>query len=88
MNEAISGEFQPSEAAATVAPAVAAAEAVAVTTEMVSQCTYCTMISPDPQYNTPVHCTKLSGSSRPVLVNLATCLSCGEYRQAKCKMYP
>ncbi|CAG7651614.1 hypothetical protein PAESOLCIP111_06352 [Paenibacillus solanacearum] len=86
MNEAMSGELQPAEAAPAVASDVAAAEAIAVTTEKISHCSYCTMISPDPQYNTPIHCTKFSGSSRPVLVNLATCLSCGEYRQARCKL--
>ncbi|UUZ84266.1 hypothetical protein LJK88_11440 [Paenibacillus sp. P26] len=48
--------------------------------QMISHCTYCTMISVDPEYRTPIACTKFSGSSRPVLVNLATCLGCGEYK--------
>ncbi|MCZ8519188.1 MULTISPECIES: hypothetical protein [Paenibacillus] len=51
-----------------------------LTAEMVSNCSYCTMISPDPAYRTPVSCTKLSGSCCPILVNLATCLTCGEYK--------
>ncbi|MGF7030233.1 hypothetical protein J2T17_001138 [Paenibacillus mucilaginosus] len=53
-----------------------------LTAEMVSNCTYCTMISSDPGYRTPVSCTKLSGSCCPILVNLATCLTCGEYKNA------
>jgi hypothetical protein len=32
---------------------------------------------------TPILCTKFSGSSVPISVNLATCLSCQEY-----KIYP
>jgi|GEM_PF-3908315 len=51
-----------------------------VTTELISSCSYCTMVSTDPQSKTPIHCTKFSGSCNPILVNVSTCLSCGEYK--------
>lgn len=53
-----------------------------ITPELVSECSYCTMISADPKYKTPVYCTKYSGSCHPILVNLAACLTCGEYKKS------
>lgn len=52
-----------------------------ITCEMVSHCSYCTMISPNPLYKTPVYCTKYSGSRSPIMVNLEACLTCGEYKK-------
>ncbi|OXM87316.1 hypothetical protein CF651_06705 [Paenibacillus rigui] len=51
-----------------------------VTAELVSSCSYCIMISADPQSKTPIHCTKFSGSCNPIMVNVSSCLSCGEYK--------
>jgi hypothetical protein len=58
-------------------------ELLLVTTELISRCTYCTMISEDPLFRTPIYCTKYSGSSSPIMVNVATCLSCGEYKKSE-----
>ena len=51
-----------------------------LTFELVSGCPYCVSVSEDPESKAPVSCTKWSGSSHPISVNPATCLSCGEYR--------
>ncbi len=51
-----------------------------VTTELVSPCKYCTMVSSNPEYKTPIYCTKFTGAIHPICVNVATCLSCGEYK--------
>jgi hypothetical protein len=55
-------------------------ELLKVTSALVSNCKYCTTISDDPDLKTPIYCTKLSGSFTPICVNVATCLSCGEYK--------
>ncbi|KZE76694.1 hypothetical protein [Paenibacillus elgii] len=52
-----------------------------ITTDMVKHCSYCVMISPDPLHRTPVYCIKYSGSNTPILVNLATCLTCGDFKK-------
>ncbi|MGG1598997.1 hypothetical protein [Paenibacillus naphthalenovorans] len=57
-----------------------------ITAEMVSDCSYCTMVSPDPLYKTPVYCTKYSGSCQPIQVNLAACLTCGEYKKTPIRL--
>jgi hypothetical protein len=49
--------------------------------ELVSSCSYCTMVTVNPHYKTPVYCTKYSGSISPILVNVPACLSCGEYKK-------
>ncbi len=49
--------------------------------ELASGCPFCVSVSQDPESKAPVACTKWSGSSHPVGVNPATCLSCGEYRR-------
>jgi hypothetical protein len=54
-----------------------------LTAELISDCPYCASISDNVQTKSPIHCTKWSGSSFPVRVNQATCLSCGEYRKMK-----
>ncbi|MED4602187.1 hypothetical protein P9314_15990 [Paenibacillus validus] len=59
-----------------------AVEPVFVTIEMVSHCGYCTQVHGDPYCRTPVHCTKFSGSCSPIHVNLATCMTCGEYKKS------
>ncbi|MCD1258053.1 hypothetical protein B5M42_004270 [Paenibacillus athensensis] len=50
-----------------------------LTVEQAAACRYCASIA-DPASRTPVQCTKFAGSSVPISVNLATCLTCGEYR--------
>lgn len=50
-----------------------------VTTELISPCRYCTMITTNPDMKAPIQCTKFAGSSQPIKVNVATCLSCKEY---------
>jgi hypothetical protein len=54
-----------------------------LTSELIAGCPFCMAISDDPSSKTPVSCTKWSGSSYPVCVNPATCLSCGEYRKSR-----
>ncbi|TLS53469.1 hypothetical protein FE782_04140 [Paenibacillus antri] len=51
-------------------------------TELATGCSFCVSVSDDPDSKAPVACTKWSGSSYPVGVNPATCLSCGEYRKS------
>lgn len=53
-----------------------------LTVELASGCPYCVSVSPEPGREAPVRCTKWSGSSQPIFVNSAACLSCGEYRAA------
>jgi len=53
-----------------------------LTAELASGCPFCAFVSDDPENEAPVACTKWSGSSYPVGVNPATCLSCGEYRRS------
>ena len=52
-----------------------------LTSELVSSCPFCVSVSNDAESKAPICCTKWSGSSYPVNVNSATCLSCGEYRK-------
>ncbi|MCP3773581.1 hypothetical protein NLX71_09680 [Paenibacillus sp. MZ04-78.2] len=59
-----------------------------ITTEMVKHCSYCVMISPDPLHRTPIYCIKYSGSSTPILVNLATCLTCGDFKKCELRFEP
>ncbi len=53
-----------------------------VTVELISPCKFCIAISSDPNDKTPINCIKFSGSPFPINVNVATCLSCGEYKRA------
>ncbi|SDD31981.1 hypothetical protein SAMN02799630_02715 [Paenibacillus sp. UNCCL117] len=55
-------------------------EMMAVTANMIVSCRFCTRIQCDPSCRTPVHCTKWSGACSPILVNLAACMTCGEYK--------
>lgn len=54
-----------------------------VTTELVANCRFCTKISSNPEDVAPISCTKYSGSSTPISINVATCLGCGEYKSLK-----
>lgn len=55
-------------------------EPVLPTLEQVKSCRYCTGISTE-NAKTPVQCTKFSGSTTAISVNLFTCLTCGEYEK-------
>jgi len=46
--------------------------------EYVTKCLYCERIDFEVR-NTPVLCTKFSGSRQPIRVNFNTCLACGEF---------
>jgi hypothetical protein len=46
--------------------------------KQIACCKYCMKITEE-KVTTPIHCTKYAGSSIPISVNLATCLTCGEY---------
>jgi hypothetical protein len=46
--------------------------------KQITNCKYCTKISEAP-ITTPILCIKYAGSTVPISVNLATCLTCGEY---------
>lgn len=46
----------------------------------ISNCKYCIKISEEP-VSAPISCTKYAGSNIPISVNLATCLTCKEYKQ-------
>ncbi|MFD2612338.1 hypothetical protein [Paenibacillus gansuensis] len=59
-----------------------------VTTELISPCSYCTLISTDPESKAPIQCTKFSGSSYPINVNAAACLSCREYEKPQSRSHP
>ena len=54
-----------------------------LSSELISNCPYCPEISGDVECNTPIKCTKWSGSSHPVNVNPATCLTCGEFKKPR-----
>lgn len=56
-------------------------EPMPLTIEMVSHCGYCMRVQGEPFSRTPIHCTKFSGSFSPILVNLAACMTCGEYKK-------
>ena len=47
--------------------------------DLVSGCLYCERVDFTVQ-NTPVLCTKFSGSRQPIRVNFNTCIACGEFR--------
>ncbi|MDF2671275.1 MAG: hypothetical protein K0R67_3581 [Paenibacillus sp.] len=53
-----------------------------LTTELIGKCAYCLMISSNVEYKTPIYCTKFTGALNPTCVDVATCLSCQEYKNA------
>lgn len=53
------------------------------THELISGCRFCVHIATDFDDRTPVQCVKYSGCSTPVKINVATCLSCQEYKKKR-----
>lgn len=49
---------------------------LALTAEWIADCSYCSGVSDEPDHPAPIRCTRLSGSTHPVAVNAAMCLSC------------
>lgn len=47
----------------------------------IAECRFCDQIQTSSGGNIRIHCTKLSGSPHPILVNLNTCLSCNEFHR-------
>jgi hypothetical protein len=54
-------------------------ELIRTTMQQIASCRYCTEIVND-SVRAPIHCTKFSGSSVPISVNITTCITCGEYK--------
>ncbi|MDF2724170.1 MAG: hypothetical protein K0Q59_3845 [Paenibacillus sp.] len=52
------------------------------THEVISECRFCVHINVDSDDRTPVQCVKYSGCSTPIRINVATCLSCQEYKRS------
>jgi len=51
--------------------------------ELITCCNHCIEISDIRGDRAPISCTKYSGSSHPIYVNLNTCLVCGEYENSQ-----
>ncbi len=51
-----------------------------LTIELIGNCAYCLMISPNVEYKTPIYCTKFTGTMNPTCVDVSTCLACQEYK--------
>ncbi|MFC3767553.1 hypothetical protein [Paenibacillus sp. GCM10012303] len=51
-----------------------------LTVELIGNCKYCSLISSNVEYKTPIYCTKFTGPIHPTCVNVTTCLSCQEYK--------
>jgi hypothetical protein len=49
--------------------------------DLISNCNYCVKISTKTDSRTPIFCTKYSGSSQAIRLNINTCTACGEYRK-------
>lgn len=52
-----------------------------LTVELISGCSYCSMISSNIELKTPIYCTKFTGVLHPTCVDVATCLACQEYKR-------
>jgi hypothetical protein len=53
------------------------------TLKIIESCKHCTEVCMDNDTRTPVHCTKFAGSSMPIHVNIAACMTCSEYHKIK-----
>ncbi|RKN74163.1 hypothetical protein [Paenibacillus ginsengarvi] len=51
-----------------------------LTVELIGKCKYCSLISSDVHYKTPIYCTKFTGDIHPTCVDIHTCLACQEYK--------
>ncbi|MBP1993319.1 DNA polymerase elongation subunit (family B) [Paenibacillus eucommiae] len=47
--------------------------------KQILSCKHCTEIVSESS-KTPIRCTKYAGSLVPISVNLATCITCGDYK--------
>jgi hypothetical protein len=53
-----------------------------LTVELIGNCAYCSMISSNIEFKTPIYCTKFTGSMNPTCVDVSTCLVCQEYKNS------
>lgn len=51
--------------------------------ELIGNCKYCSMISTNVEFKTPIYCTKFTGAVHPTCVDVHTCLSCQEYKSSR-----
>lgn len=52
-----------------------------LTVELISGCKYCTMISTNFEFKTPIYCSRFTGPIHPTCLDVKTCLACGEYKK-------
>lgn len=55
----------------------------AVTVELIGGCPYCTLISTNHEFKTPIYCSRFTGPVHPTCLDVRTCLACGEYKNAR-----